>query len=137
MSLTARSSSVRGLKLQEAVPYMLRNHYKHRMYWHSKHNKSAERYTAIASIHDKPCIRRWLEFIGSRAIPRNAGYITNYAPPAITSNPLRLWILVKDGEEFAVFTNCVEAWLLSVSGQVFNSSHKWSVLYVDLQVPTS
>jgi hypothetical protein len=112
------------------VPGRDRLNYKHKIFWTHRSRKSAEQYNAIAEVYSKPCLRRWLEYVGGR-VPKTLSYRTIYSPPSITPRPARYWILVRDNEEVSCFTNCTEAWLVCIGQNIFNTKHKWSLFYVD------
>jgi hypothetical protein len=129
------SSSKMGspVSLDNIVPGKDRVHYKHRLYWTRSQTRSADQYNSIVVIYKQPCLRRWLDFVGGR-IPKGVNYASftpNYKPDSIKPRPMRYWTLIRDGEPFACYTNCVECWLLVLSGELFGSKHKWSMLYTD------
>lgn len=136
MTVPARASSSRmgkPVNLFEIVPGKDRNNYKHRIYWAKSQNTLADQYNSIVVIYKEPCIRRWLEFVGGR-IPKGCAYksyIPSYLPDPVKPRPVRYWTLLRDGEPFACYTNCIECWLLVLSGEVFGIKHKWAMLYTD------
>ena len=133
MRISARVSSNkagRPVPLAHQVPARERLDYRHRIYWSQRSKKSADQYNTIAESFDKPCLRRWLEYIGGR-VPPNLRYKTSYTPGPFVQNPERYWVLLKGTEEVSCFTNCVEAWLVCLSANYFLSGERWTIFYVD------
>jgi len=120
----------RPVPISYIVPGNLRHNYQHKIFWSHKHHRDAEKFNSIASKYNRPCFRRWLEFTGGR-VPKGYTYATLFPPPSISSSPLRVWTLVRDNEEVACFTNCIEAWLLCLAGNFMKPDYKWAVVYKD------
>lgn len=129
----ARTSSSRMGKpvdLFQIVPGKERYQPKHKVYWASTSNKTADQYNSVVNILNNPCARRWLEYKGGR-VPKDLAYATCYDPPAIKPRPDRYWTVLKDGEHNACYTNCAEAWLIVYTGERFSPRNKWALLYTD------
>lgn len=133
MRISARVSANRmgrPIPIAHAVPFKNRNDYKHKIYWSQRSKKSATEYNTIAESYDKPCLRRWLEFIGGK-VPSHLLYRTQTTPAQLISKPDRYWVLIEGTDEVACFTNCIEAWLVCVSANYFKSGPRWTMFYVD------
>lgn len=129
----ARTSSAkmgRPVGIGEIVPGKDRYTYKHKIFWASQANKTADHFNSVVTIYKNPCVRRWLEFKSGR-VPQGLRYASVYSPDPITSKPNRYWTVLMDGHEYACYTNCVEAWLIVVSGCQFSPAHKWAMVYHD------
>lgn len=131
--MPARASSSKmgkPVNLFEIVPGKDRHSYKHKIFWAKHHTRTADQYNSIVTVFKHPCPKRWLEFIGGR-VPKGMAYATCYSPDPIKPRPVRFWTLLRDGEPYACYTNCVECWMLVLSGEHFGTKHKWSMLYTD------
>jgi hypothetical protein len=127
------SQTGRPLGFGDIVPGKDRHTYKHKIYWRSVSNRSADAFNSIVTTHDKPCLRRWLEFIGGK-VPITLNYTTLYDPVHVSPRPMRYWTLYKSGEQWACYTNCVEAWLVCLAGNAFAFKDKWYLVYTDRTV---
>jgi hypothetical protein len=101
----------------------------HSIAWKRASNKTAEQFNSAVTCFPRPCLRRYLEFIGERA-PRGVPY-QYYKPPFITSNPERVWTLTEDSGPLATFTNVVEAYLVMKGFHTFGDNHEIAIIYRD------
>lgn len=125
----------RPVAIGEIVPGKDRKNYKHKIFWAASAVKTADQYNSVVTLYKNPCVRRWLEFKGGR-VPKTLNYYGHTPVPCrnplpITPKPSRYWTVLMDGQEYACYTNCVEAWLIVLSGERFSPGHKWAMLYTD------
>jgi hypothetical protein len=115
------------------VPRYARRTYNHKIFWNVRSNKTADQFNTITEQFKKPCLRRYLDFIGS-SNRFEVYYITSYHPPSIQPHPERIWTLCEGERQIACFTNVVEAWLTLLSLQKFGSMYELTLVYTDLAV---
>lgn len=115
--LTARASAAeqgRPLPLRIMVAIRQRYNHQHKIFWKHKHNATADQHNSACLIFDRPCIRRYYDFIGL-PVPPGWAYRTVYTPVSIAPKPGRIWVLTRDGEPFVSYSNAVEAWLVMLA----------------------
>src|ERR1044072_5938671 len=127
----------RPVGLHDIVPGRDRKTYKHKIYWAQHLTKTAEQYNSVVTIYNHPCMRRWLDFKGGR-IPNQLKYVSHIPPnpdipggktiAAVEARPARYWTVLKDGQEFVCYTNCVEAWFIVMGGEHFSAHNKWAMV---------
>jgi hypothetical protein len=131
--LTARAShSQMGKPISHdlQVPRYARHTANHKIFWHSRAHKTADQYNSVTEQFTKPCLRRYLDFIGSDQ-RYNFDYITLYHPPSITPSPERFWTLYDCEWAVCCFTNVVEAWLTLLALQTFGGKYNLALVYTD------
>lgn len=112
------------------VPRYARRTANHKIFWSSRSHKTADQHNSVVEQFTKPCLRRYMDFIGSDQRFK-FDYITFYHPPSITPTPERIWTLF-DGEwPLCCFTNVVEAWLTLLSLQTFGGMYELTLKYTD------
>ncbi len=98
----------------------------HLLYWRRRPGTSiqeADSYNYCFTLNDKGCLRRWLEFTGSR-VPHRLDYATIYKPVSVQGRPARWWVLCdSDMTELCCFTNAAEAWLVLLAMEQFGDRH--------------
>jgi hypothetical protein len=134
--LTAKAShSQMGKPLSHdlQVPRYARRTYNHKIAWSHAHNKTADMFNSIVESYEKPCWRRYLEYLGfSPSTFTLYQYITTFPPPPIKPKPERIWTLIVDGTPVSCFTNVVEAWLVMIGLNKFGSIWDTHLIYQEL-----
>jgi hypothetical protein len=102
----------------------------HSIAWKRNSSKFAEQYNSAVLSFDRPCLRRYLEFIGAR-LPPGLPYQYAYTPPSILGKPSRAWSLVSDDGPVATFTNVVEAYLVMKGFHKFGDRPDYHIIYTD------
>jgi hypothetical protein len=112
------------------VPRYARRTFNHKIFWHNRSHRTADQHNSIVTQYKKPCLRRYLDFIGSNS-RHKFDYITFYHPPSISPRPERFWTLFEGDEAISCFTNVIEAWLTLLGLQQFGCRYDLVLIYTD------